>query len=149
VPPVFVQTPSEYAIPQPVGTSGFLYGTAAQTEALIANVPQPVSLAAPEVEPVPVGTLGPNRAETVLATAARTRIETVQRPVGLNSVYVEFLNVKWFPAGTAVEFAADRFTQVGEHRGFPVYREKGRADDTIYVSVLPGEPGLVVPYKSR
>ena len=78
----------------------------------------------------------------------RTRIETAQRPVGLNNVFVEFQNTRWFAAGPAVEFSSSRFTRIGEHRGFAVYQEPGRTG-TIYLSLLDGAPGLLAPYKTR
>ena len=87
-------------------------------------------------------------ANTVLMTPVRTRVETVQRPVGINNVFLEFHNARWFAAGSAVEFATERFTRIGEHRGFPVYEETGRSG-VIYVSLAQGAPGLVTPYKMR
>ena len=77
-----------------------------------------------------------------------TRIQTVQRPVGLNRVYLYFDNARWFAAGPTVEFSDDRFTRIGEHHGFPVYAERGGAD-AIYIALVPGAPGLVSPYKRR
>jgi hypothetical protein len=78
----------------------------------------------------------------------RTRIQTVQRPVGLNAVFVEFQGTRWFSAGSAVEYSPDRFTPIGEHRGFTVYQQTGQPG-VIYMALLPGTPGLVAPYKSR
>jgi hypothetical protein len=82
------------------------------------------------------------------ARALPTRIETVQRPVGLNGVFLQFENTRWFAAGPAVEFSAGRFTLAGEHRGFPVYRDAARPD-LIFVAHVAGTPELVIPYKSR
>jgi hypothetical protein len=113
----------------PVGTTGFI-----PTE----PAPEP-----PAAAPEPVGTTGP-----VLLSPARTRIQTAQRPVGLNTVFVEFQGTRWFSAGPAVEYSADRFTPIGEHRGFPVYQQKGQPG-VIYLALLPGTPGLVGPYRSR
>jgi hypothetical protein len=96
--------------------------------------------------PESVGTAG-----VLLAAPARpvpTRMETVQRPVGLNNVFVQFNNARWFAAGTAVELVPGRFTQIGEYRGFPVYREQGRPD-VIYIALIAGSPGLLSPYTSR
>jgi hypothetical protein len=112
----------------PVGTTGFI-----PTE----PAPEP-----PAALPEPVGTTGP------MLSPARTRIQTVQRPVGLNSVFIDFQGTRWFSAGPAVEFSADRFTPIGEHRGFPVYQQKDQPG-VIYLALLPGSPGLVGPYKSR
>lgn len=105
-----------------------------------------LSAPGPETLPPPVGTSG-----TVLmapSAPVRTRLQTVQRPVGLNAVFIEFDGTRWFAAGPAVEFSAQRFTPAGEHRGYTVYREGDRSD-VIYLSLLPGSPGLVAPYKKR
>lgn len=121
----------------PVGTTGFAAEPARG----------PVAAAAPEpAAPVAVGTSG--RVLMPPALPVRTRVQTVQRPVGLNAVYLEFRDTRWFAAGPAVEFTPDRFTRVGEYRGFPVYEEKGRPG-TIYVSLLSATPALVTPYRAR
>ena len=83
-----------------------------------------------------------------MMSPARTRIETVQRPIGLNAVFIVFQGARWFSAGPAIEYSADRFTPIGEHHGFTVYLQKGQPG-VIYLALLPGAPGLVGPYKSR
>jgi hypothetical protein len=94
----------------------------------------------------PVGTSG------VVAMAPSTPIptplQTARRPVGLNSVYLEFDDARWFASGPAVEFSIDRFTRIGEHGGFPVYVDRARTD-VIYIPLVPGDPGLVSPFKRR
>jgi hypothetical protein len=122
--------------PVPVGTTGVAAPAAAASE---------VSAPAPSV-PSPVGTSG--LMQVSANRPVRTRIETAQRPVGLNNVFIEFQNARWFAAGPAVEFSSSRFTRVGEHRGFAVYQESGRTG-TIYLSLLDGAPGLLAPYKTR
>ena len=106
----------------------------------------PTDSPVPSVAASPVGTSGfmplsSNR-------PARTRVETARRPIGLNNLFIEFQNARWFAAGPAVEFSPARFTPVGEHRGFAVYQETGRTG-TIYLSLLDGAPGLVAPYQTR
>jgi hypothetical protein len=118
----FVQVPWAPSFPTPVGTSAFAY-----------------SRPGPEAGPAPVGTTGAGRP---------THLETVQRPIGLNDVFVEFQKTKWFASGPAVEFDPGRFTQIGEHHGFAVYREGGRPNVIFLPSVI-GSPTLVVPYTSR
>jgi hypothetical protein len=137
-------TSSPAAIPRPVGTSGFLYGTVTQ--------PLQLGSSSEATIPMPAGTTGVNRTNGSLlmpvVASGPARLETAQRPVGLNTVFLEFQNVRWYSAGRSVEFVAQQFTKVGEYRGFPVYKEDGRSD-TIFVSPVPGEPAVVVPYKSR
>ena len=90
----------------------------------------------------------PARVDVVVQTApARTRIQTVQRPVGINAVFIQFQGARWYAAGPAVEFSADRFTRIGEHRGFNVFEERGKPG-TIYLSLLNGGAGLIAPYKT-
>jgi hypothetical protein len=113
----------------PVGTTGFI-----PTE----PAPEP-----PAVTYAPVGTTGP-----VMMSPARTLMQTAQRPVGLNAVFIVFQGARWFSAGPAIEYSADRFTPIGEHHGFTVYLQKGQPG-VIYLALLPGAPGLVGPYKSR
>jgi len=136
-PPAAVSSlqPEPTPLPIPVGTTGLAAAPAA---------PANEAAAAPAVAPTPVGTSG----VVFSAPAARTRIQTVQRPVGLNTVFVDFQNNRWFAAGTAVEYTATRFTRVGEHRGFEVYQENGQPG-TIYLSLLDGAPGLLAPYRRR
>ena len=68
-------------LPQPVGTTGFLYGTSQP-------VPRPVATIDSTV-PAAVGTVGPSRgaAPETLLPSGPARIETAQRPVGLNAVF--------------------------------------------------------------
>jgi hypothetical protein len=124
----FVRVPMD--IGRAVGTSGF-------ANAIASGSARP---------PEPIGTGG--ALSIAPSPPVPTRIQTVQRPVGLNSVYLEFDKARWFAAGPTVEFSNDRFTRIGEHRGFPVYAERGRAD-VIYIALVPGTPGLVSPYKRR
>jgi hypothetical protein len=132
----YVGAPVVSNIPAPVGTSGYV-------PASTGAAPEP---SAPSPVPEAVGTSG------ILAAApavpVRTRIQTVQRPVGLNSVFVDFDGTRWFAAGPAVEFTPGRFTRIGEHRGFDVYQANGQTG-TIYLSLLDGAPGLLAPYKRR
>jgi len=118
----------------PVGTFGVIF-------------PTPVPAPAPALEePTPVGTTG-----TVVMSnpvPARTRVQTLRRPVGLNNVYIDYEGARWFGAGPAVEFSSQRFARAGEYRGFQVYKENDR-QDVIYLSMIPGSPGLVTPYKRR
>jgi len=95
----------------------------------------------------PVGTSGPPL-PTPAVRRAPGHVESVQRPVGLNGVFLEYENARWFAAGPAVEFTPGRFKRVGEYRGFPVFMEEGRPD-VIYVSLVSGPPGLLSPYKAR
>jgi hypothetical protein len=92
----------------------------------------------------PVATAGniPTR-PIVLAPLA-----TARRPQGLNGVFIEFENQRWFSSGEPVTLDPARFTRVGDYRGFPVYRQNG--DPTsIYVVVAAETPSLLAPYSTR
>jgi hypothetical protein len=62
-------------------------------------------------------------------------------------VWVPFDGARWYSAGSAVSYAPDRFAQVGEYRGFPVYRDKNGRADEIYIPSVVGGP--VAPYRKR
>lgn len=60
-------------------------------------------------------------------------------------VWLEHEGARWTSSGPAVPYAADRFVQVGERRGFPVYRARTGNQDEIYVASVAGGP--VAPYR--
>jgi len=112
----------------------------------------------PVVEDRPVGTAGAlvprpagmNREVADIpqrARATRTRLETIPRPSTANGVWLEFGGNRWYSAGSAVPFMPDRFTPVGQYRGFTVYRSTTGDRDRIWVSVVPDGP--VAPYEKR
>ena len=69
------------------------------------------------------------------------------RPTGLNGIFVEFAERRWFAAGSAVPLEP-AFRQVGEYAGFPVFAA-GDRPDVIYLPVVSGNQGLVTPYAAR
>jgi len=78
----------------------------------------------------------------------RTTIETIPRPrTGNRGVWLDFVGQRWYSAGTSSSYSPDRFTKVGEYRGFPVYVEKSGKMDTIWVQVVNGGP--LAPYAKR
>jgi hypothetical protein len=96
-----------------------------------------------------IGTAGETSANVPpLAIPPRTRIESAQRPVGLNGVFVTFENTRYFAGDPAVKFDPSQFEQAGDYKGFPVYR---RADDprAIYIALFPGDTGLLAVYRAR
>ena len=73
---------------------------------------------------------------------------TARRPEGLNGVFVEYNNRRYFADGPAVPYDADVFTRVGDYHGFAVYQHKGQTT-TLYIPPLGGAPGLLTPYRAR
>jgi hypothetical protein len=122
-------------VPQAVGTSGFAVGTAPEARTLMGR---------PEEAGPAVGTLG----RPAAAPRARPHLETARRPAGLNSIYLEFNDARWFAAGPTVEYSSERFARIGEHRGFPVYEARGEPG-VIYIAHVAGSPDLLAPYRTR
>jgi hypothetical protein len=125
---------------------------AATTGSLTPSFPVESSASAPAGER-PVGTTGTIvpagvGAANAVPHAPRTVMETIQRPRhGTNGVWLDFVGVRWYSSGASASYSADRFTKVGEYRGFPVYVEKVGTKDTIWVQVTNGGP--LAPYARR
>jgi hypothetical protein len=77
----------------------------------------------------------------------RRYVESIARPTGSHGVWLEFNGSRWYSAGAAVPFSPGRFRPIGEHRGFPVYREMGGDSRHIWVTVV--KDGPVAPYAKR
>ena len=61
-------------------------------------------------------------------------------PTRNTGISIRFQGSDWFSAGHAVSFAWDRFERIGDHHGFPVYRDKWGDQETIYVTVVRDGP---------
>jgi hypothetical protein len=83
----------------------------------------------------------------VTSRPRRTLVETVPRPRATTGVWVEFGGARWYSAGISTSYSPDRFTKVGEYRGFPVYLETAGRNDEIWVQVVAGGP--LAPYSLR
>ena len=66
------------------------------------------------------------------------------RPRGTNTVWFDFNGRRWEMAGKAVDLSPE-FTQIGQHRGSPIYQRRGDSS-TVYV---PSTDTLLVPYRAR
>jgi len=109
----------------------------------------PVQLAAmlaadssrPISQPTAVGTSG-----RVIATPTAIRpMTTLNRPTGVNAIWVNFDGRRWFSGGKAIDYDAASLIQVGTYHGWSVYSRKGDRS-TIYIPVAPGR---LAPYKVR
>ena len=69
------------------------------------------------------------------------------RPQGLNGVFIEYDNRRWFSNGPAVEFSSTQFQQLGNYHGFAVYQASGNPG-TIYVASTPAGESLA-PFAPR
>ena len=73
---------------------------------------------------------------------------SARKPEGLNGIFVEYRDRRWFSSGPAVELDTARFRRIGDYHGFPVY-QLGDDGKTIYVMVAKGARGLIAPYSAR
>ena len=120
----------------------------------------PPPIAQPAVVPPSAGTVGTFSATgtftATTATGSATLIpvapesgargvETIPSPRSNEGIWVEFNGARWYSAGPAIPFAADRFNPVGEYHGFPVYRERGGQSNEVWIPAV--KDGPVVPYK--
>ena len=96
----------------------------------------------PSVATPPIGTTG------VVPESSPGPLATARQPQGLNGVYIEFGDRRYFADGPAVEYDAKTFTRIGDYHGFPVYQQKGQ-EGTVYIPPLAGASGIVAPYRVR
>jgi hypothetical protein len=78
---------------------------------------------------------------------APTVVESVRRPGEINGVWIEFDGARWYNDGAAVSYDPERFVPIGNHRGFPVYRERTSSANRIFVTIVPNGP--VAPFARR
>ena len=120
--------------PVPLGITGIITPPVNQFQVVV--IPE---------APRPVGTTGVITSS--IATAAPTRpVRRANTPTMLQ-VWVPFDGARWYSAGSAVSYSAERFVQVGEYGSFPVYRDKNGSPDAIYIPSVEGGP--VAPYTKR
>ncbi len=102
--------------------------------------------AAPEI-PTSASAMSVEQTVSPEGDSARRAIGTGGATLERPATYEEPLPIDGAsPANTvAVPFSADRFTPIGDHCGFPVYRDKAGTSDEIFVTAL--KDGPVAPYK--
>ena len=113
-------------------------------------VESPAAIPAEERIVGTTGSIVPNvvgSSNAVTPRPHRTVVETIPRPRATRGVWVDFAGARWYSAGTSASYSPDRFTKVGEYRGFPVYLETGSRKDEIWVQVVADGP--VAPYSKR
>jgi len=86
----------------------------------------------------PVGTSGREA-----AVPSHTRIGP--KPRGLNALFVEFRDRRWYAAGKAIPYDRGRMIQIGEHHGFPVYVDRATPEGPIYIPAAAGGT-MLMPY---
>jgi len=101
---------------------------------------------APEPEPRPVAIEEPEAPLTPrsIVEAPRPAPGTVERPKGINGVWVTYEGRRMFSAGQAVPIDS-HFRQIGTYQGFSVYRR----DDERGTIYIPTADGMAAPYRER
>jgi hypothetical protein len=72
------------------------------------------------------GLSGPDRSQP-------RRVESIPPPQSNAGVWIEFNGARWFAGGNAQPYAEDRFVQVGDYYGFPVYRVRNGPSNEIWI----------------
>jgi hypothetical protein len=109
--------------------------------------PEPVVGTVGTSVPIAVGSAGTTVVEPDRGYPARTHVESIPSPEANNGIWLQFNGARWYSAGGAVPFSPDRFTPIGEYRGFPVYRDSTGDDNHIWVPIIRGGP--LAPYTKR
>ena len=151
------------SLPTPVPTDERRYSGMAQAAGPPTSLPGPTDiegnprLAAPPIDapPVVVGSSGATGGPAVVGSSGRVVVMPVPRPVvtaarpsGVNGVFIEFENTRWYSSGSPIEFDAGAFKQIGTYHGFPVYART--ADDgAIYIPTAVNVRGIVARYARR
>jgi hypothetical protein len=131
---------------------GDLAGTeGSRVPAFPIEIPSSIGATGQQVPPA-IGTSGsavigvrePNPAPPI---PERTHVVSIPPPSSNDGVWLVFEGARWYSRGSAVAFRSDRFTRIGDYRGFAVYRDKnGRADEIWVASV---KDGPLAPYARR
>lgn len=119
--PVPVPTPLVATLPEDLRITG----------AIDVRIIQPEQPAAAATRP------GTRRSTSPAAPPPRTN----------EGVWIEYQGMRYYSAGASVIYDATRFQNIGEYRGFAVYRETRGPADRIYVAVLPDGP--LAPFTKR
>jgi hypothetical protein len=115
-----------------------------------ARLRAPAVVVAQPAAPEPVGTTG-----TIATTPTRSSpaprsprsLDAIARARTTNGIYVEYGGARWYSSGAATSYSPERFTQIGEYRGFPVYRDRARSNDEIWIQSVTDGP--LAPYRQR
>ncbi len=137
------------------GTSGSrapsFPGTSERSGEVIAS-----AAGAPTNAPLPIGAIGvvtPESGEVPTAGVIPSRVvpgSTAEpaprrgRPFRYDSISVRFNGEKWVMAGPTLETLPPGLVRIAEYKGFPVYAERGRQHERIY---LPFSGERVAPFR--
>lgn len=105
----------------------------------------PVATAVDSVASEPRATL--NAGRVVVLPRPRPLI-TIAKPSGVNGVFVEFDNARWYSTGPTLELDSG-YMRIGEYRSFPVYARAGGDTSMIFIPVTTDAGTLLTPYRRR
>jgi hypothetical protein len=124
-------------------------GTATGADVGPAEAPADPSIA-PLMEAAPatpVGTSGAIARPTRGVSRDARAFAALERPTGLNAVFILFQGTQWEPAGPAVAFNETEYRVVGEYRGFPVLADDPSSPRAgAKMIYLPSRSGMLTPY---
>ena len=113
----------------------------------IASQPAPASAETPRNAPARATVPTSGQGEPTAPVPTHTRIGPT--PQGLNGVFVQYRDRRWFSEGQAVELDRARMIEVGEYFGFPVYVDREAPEQRIYIAVAKSGASFVAPYTER
>lgn len=82
------------------------------------------------------------------AAVRPTRTQIGPRPQGINAVFVEFRDRRWYGEGQPVALDRARMIEIGNVRGFPVFVDRDEPEKRIYIAAAIGG-SMVAPYAER
>src|SRR5574338_583062 len=102
----------------------------------------------PTASPLPENATSARAAEPGRRSAQRPQnvIEAGLRPKGLDEIYVTYQGSRWRASGKAVRVAETAFQRIGQLGAFPVYTERGSAENPRFIYV-PSRSGWLARYE--
>ena len=114
----------------------------------VASQPAPASSETAR-NPVPTRATVATSGQEDATSAVPTHTRIGPTPQGLNGVFIQYRDRRWFSEGQAVELDRARMIEVGEYFGFPVYVDREAPEQRIYVAVAKAGASVVAPYAQR
>jgi hypothetical protein len=127
--------------------AGWPGGTTAAVEPAEAPEEQSIQSLMEAAPATPVGTAGTVARPTRGVSRDARAFAALERPAGINAVFVVFQGSRWQPAGPAVPFNETEYRVVGEYRGFPVFADDPSSPRAgAKMIYLPSRSGMLTPY---
>jgi hypothetical protein len=134
---VGIQTPPLAALEQPVVPEVF--------EARPTPQPMAGTFTASGTFTTGSGTAAAPAAAAIAPPRQPMHVESIPAPRSNAGIWIEYNGSRWSSAGSAVPYVEDRFVQVGDYHGFPVYRQRNGPSNEIWIPAVIG--GSLAPYR--